>query len=120
MNIARSLSLFAIPLLLIACGEAAEGTPDTAQPDAPATEAPAPAEKAMDPARDAAEAPAEAGATTSITFAENSHDFGTIDVGSKSTVVDMVHSDCESRSVSLLSGFVVHIISAERPVSKAL
>ena len=81
MNIARSLSLFAIPLLLIACGEAAEGTPDTAQPDAPATEAPAPAEKAMDPARDAAEAPAEAGATTSITFAENSHDFGTIDEG---------------------------------------
>ncbi len=81
MNIARSLSLFALPVLLIACGEAAESAPDTAQPEAPATEAPAPAEKAMDPARETAEAPAEAGPTTSITFAENSHDFGTIDEG---------------------------------------
>lgn len=83
MNIARPLSLFALPLFLIACGGATEGaedvgTPETSQPAAPA------AEKPMDPARESATAPeaaAPAGPTTSITFAENAHDFGTIDEG---------------------------------------
>ena len=86
MNIARSLSLFALPLFLIACGGATEGAQDAGNADAPANETAAPAaDQNMDPARDKAEAPAaepaEAGPTTSITFAENSHDFGTIDEG---------------------------------------
>ena len=83
MNIARSLSLFALPVLLIACAGSEDGgkRPET---DAPAKQEAAAPETKMDPARDAAktpEAPAEAGPTTSITFAENAHDFGTITDG---------------------------------------
>ena len=83
MNIARSLSLFALPVLLIACAGSEDGgsAPET---DAPAKQEAAAPETKMDPARDAAktpEAPAEAGPTTSITFAENAHDFGTITDG---------------------------------------
>lgn len=83
MNIARSLSLFALPVLLIACAGSEDGG-SAPESDAPATQEAAAPETKMDPARDAAatpEAPAEAGPTTSITFAENAHDFGTITDG---------------------------------------
>ena len=83
MNIARSLFLLALPVLLIACAGSEDGgsAPETDAPDKQEAAAP---ETKMDPARDAAktpEAPAEAGPTTSITFAENAHDFGTITDG---------------------------------------
>ena len=83
MNIARSLFLLALPVLLIACAGSEDGgsAPET---DAPAKQEATAPETKMDPARDAAktpEAPAEAGPTTSITFAENAHDFGTITDG---------------------------------------
>jgi hypothetical protein len=85
MNIARSLSLFALPLLLVACGDTAEsgdaGNAEMNETAAPAPKESAEAEKKMDPARDAATAPETSGPTTSMTFAENSHDFGTIDEG---------------------------------------
>ena len=88
MNIARSLSLFALPLLLVACAGGAEegdsvGYTEMSETEAAAQKEAAEADKKMDPARDAAkpEAAAPAGPTTSITFAENSWDFGTIDEG---------------------------------------
>ena len=86
MNIARSLSLFAIPLFLVACGDATEGGQEVgytemSESEAAAQKQAAEADKTMDPARDTAEPPKETGPTTSITFAENSHDFGTIDEG---------------------------------------
>ena len=89
MNIARSLSLFALPLLLVACAGPSEDAGTTDSTEVSNTETASQdnageADKKMDPARDAAKTaePAEpAGPTTSITFAENSHDFGTIDEG---------------------------------------
>lgn len=89
MNIARSLSLFALPLLLVACAGTPEDatTPDSTEvsnSETASQENAGDADKKMDPARDAAKTaePTEpAGPTTSITFAENSHDFGTIDEG---------------------------------------
>ena len=88
MNIARSLSLFALPLLLVACAGGADegdsvGYTEMSETEAAAQKKAAEADKKMDPARDAAkpEAAAPAGPTTSITFAENSWDFGTIDEG---------------------------------------
>ena len=88
MNIARSLSLFALPLLLVACAGGAEegdsvGYTEMSETEAAAQKEAAEADKKMDPARDAAkpEAAAPTGPTTSITFAENSWDFGTIDEG---------------------------------------
>lgn len=83
MNIARTLSLFALPVLLVACGDTADSSAaDDAVSTKTSTEAPADQpESKMDLARDNAEAPAVAGPTTSITFAENSWDFGTIDEG---------------------------------------
>ena len=88
MNIARSLSLFALPLLLVACAGGAEegdsvGYTEMSETEAAAQKEAAEADKKMDPARDAAkpEAAAPAGPTTSITYAENSWDFGTIDEG---------------------------------------
>ncbi len=88
MNIARSLSLFALPLLLVACAGGAEegdsvGYTEMSETEAAAQKEAAEADKKMDLARDDAkpEAAAPAGPTTSITFAENSWDFGTIDEG---------------------------------------
>ena len=83
MNIARTLSLFAIPALLVACGDTADTSAVDAHENAGnSTEAPAAEpESNMDPAREGAEAPKPVGPTTSITFAENSWDFGTIDEG---------------------------------------
>ena len=88
MNIARSLSLFALPLLLVACAGGAEegdsaGYTEMSETEAAAQKEAAEADKNMDLARDAAkpEAAAPVGPTTSITFAENSWDFGTIDEG---------------------------------------
>ena len=88
MNIARSLSLFALPLLLVACAGGAKegdsvGYTEMSETEAAAQKKAAEADKKMDPARDAAkpEAAAPTGPTTSITFAENSWDFGTIDEG---------------------------------------
>ena len=89
MNIVRSLSIAALPCFLIACGGTPEGSENAGNADMPETEVTAAgAETApdqnMDPAREKATAPepaAPAGPTTSITFAENAHDFGTIDEG---------------------------------------
>ena len=88
MNIARSLSLFALPLLLVACAGGAEegdsvGYTEMSETEAAAQKEAAEADKKMDLARDDAklEADAPAGPTTSITFAENAHDFGTITDG---------------------------------------
>ena len=89
MNIVRSLSIAALPCFLIACGGTPEGSENAGNADMPETAVTAAgAETApdqnMDPAREKATAPepaAPAGPTTSITFAENAHDFGTIDEG---------------------------------------
>jgi len=86
MNFARSLSLFAIPLFLVACGDVTEegdsvGNSEVPESEAAAQKEAADADKKMDLARDQAQAPEPTGPTTSITFAENSHDFGTIDEG---------------------------------------
>lgn len=86
MNIHRNLALLAVPLLLIACSN--EPTGDAGAANQNDTEAPAATDAApdvkMDPARDAAtepEAAAPTGPTTTMTFAENAWDFGTIDEG---------------------------------------
>lgn len=86
MNIARSLSLFALPLFLIACASATDGGNEVGYTEMSETEAAsqkqaAEADAKMDMAKAEAEAPAETGPVTSMTFAENSHDFGTIDEG---------------------------------------
>ena len=85
MHIPRTLALLAIPALLIACsnengGDDGVGNTTTNGSEAAAKQE-APAADKMDPARDEAEAPVAAGPTTSITFAENAWDFGTIDEG---------------------------------------
>jgi hypothetical protein len=82
MNIQRTLALFAIPMLLVACSSENGGAGEEMAPanNELATEKAAPEAK-MDPAADAAEAPVETGPTTSMTFAENAWDFGTIDEG---------------------------------------
>jgi len=89
MKLYRHLALLAIPLFLIACSS--ESGTDEGAASATSTETPAAtAENNMDAARDAAEAPATpepAGPTTSITFAENAWDFGTIDEGDAVTHV---------------------------------
>ena len=81
----RSLALLALPLLLIACSSENGGDADASANDAAAAapqETAAPDTK-MDAARETATAPeaADAGPTTTITFAENAWDFGTIDEG---------------------------------------
>lgn len=82
MNIQRTLAIFAIPMLLVACSSENGGTGEATAPanNEAATENAAPEAK-MDPAAAAAEAPAETGPSTSMTFAENAWDFGTIDEG---------------------------------------
>jgi len=81
MNIARTLSLLAIPVMLFACGDTAD-TGNAADNTVATDEA---GTNEMDPARETTEAPAATpeatGPVTSMTFAENSHDFGTIDEG---------------------------------------
>ena len=82
MNIQRTLALFAIPMLLVACASENGGAGEEMAPanNEAAAEQAAPEAK-MDPAADAAEAPVEAGPSTSMTFTENAWDFGTIDEG---------------------------------------
>ena len=82
MNIQRTLALLAIPTLLIACSSENGGSGEDMAPanNETVTETAAP-EAQMDPAAEAAEAPVEAGPSTSMTFAENAWDFGTIDEG---------------------------------------
>ena len=85
MHIPRTLALLAIPALLIACsnengGDDGVNTTTTTESEA-APKQEAPAADQMDPAREEAAAPDETGPTTSITFAENAWDFGTIDEG---------------------------------------
>ena len=83
MKFHRNLALLALPLLILACSS--ENGMDEGAADVTSTETPAAAaENNMDAARDAAEAPATpepTGPTTSIAFAENAWDFGTIDEG---------------------------------------
>lgn len=87
MNIPRTLAVFAIPMLLIACsnengGDEGVGYTPMNETEAAAQKEAAATDGAMDPAREEAEAPAApTGPTTTITFAENAWDFGTIDEG---------------------------------------
>jgi len=88
MKFHRNLALLALPLLLIACSSESGGSDAAENATADNTEATAQPEAAadnkMDPAKDAADAPATpepAGPTTTIAFAENAWDFGTIDEG---------------------------------------
>lgn len=81
MNIPRTLAMFAIPVLLIACSNENGGDEGTTTAPETTTETTAADETKMDPAKEAAEAPEAAGPSTTITFAENAWDFGTIDEG---------------------------------------
>lgn len=89
MNIPRTLALMALPMLLIACssengGEDAIGYTPMTDTEASAQKNAAAADQNMDPAKDSAPEATETqptGPTTSMTFAENAWDFGTIDEG---------------------------------------
>ena len=89
MNIPRTVALMAIPMLLIACssengGDDAVGYTPMTETEATAQQNAAAADKKIDPAKEAAETPSTpepTGPTTTITFAENAWDFGTIDEG---------------------------------------
>lgn len=81
MNIPRTLAMFAIPVLLIACSSENGAEEGAATAPETTTETAAANETKMDPAKDAAEAPEPAGPSTTMTFAENAWDFGTIDEG---------------------------------------
>jgi hypothetical protein len=94
MKFQRNLALLALPLLLIACASESGGSDaaDSAATTTTETEAQpeAAADNKMDLAKDGADAPTApepAGPTTSITFAENAWDFGTIDEGDAVTHV---------------------------------
>lgn len=86
MKIHRNLALLAIPLLLIACssedgGDDAVGYTPMNEAEAATQKDAAAADQKMDPARETAEEPAPTGPSTTMTFAENAWDFGTIDEG---------------------------------------